>query len=53
MPLALSALSALAAGFRGFDNYDVVKELIDRRAEVNAKILEEERHCLRQHVMWI
>jgi hypothetical protein len=32
MPLALVALSALRAGFRGFDNYGIVKELIDRRA---------------------
>jgi ankyrin repeat protein len=48
MPLALAALEA---GFRGFDNYDIVKELIDRRADLNAKIVKEERRCLRQHVM--
>jgi ankyrin repeat protein len=34
MPLALAALGAR---FRGFDNYGIVKELIDRRADLNAK----------------
>jgi hypothetical protein len=29
MRLALPTLSALGAGFRGFDNYSVVKELIE------------------------
>jgi ankyrin repeat protein len=34
MPLALAALGA---GFRDFDNYGIIKEFIDRRADVNAK----------------
>jgi hypothetical protein len=50
---AFGAFGALGARFRGFDNYGVVKELIDRRADVNAKIVEEERSCLRQHEMMI
>jgi ankyrin repeat protein len=37
MPLALAGLTALGAWFRGFDNYGIVKELIDRRADLNAK----------------
>jgi ankyrin repeat protein len=37
MSLALAAFAALGAGFRCFDNYGVVKGLIDRRADVNAK----------------
>jgi ankyrin repeat protein len=34
MPLDLAAFGAR---FRGFDNYGIVKELIDMRADVNAK----------------
>jgi hypothetical protein len=34
MPLALAALRAR---FRGFDNYGIIKELINRRAYLKAK----------------
>jgi hypothetical protein len=40
--VALAALSGFGAGFRGFDNYGIVKELIDMRADFDAKIEEEE-----------